>query len=170
MPETGAPNPKPNRIGGACKYLEPGLCLLLPRVSEACAITLLSSFFPPVPSSFLPLLSEARPMRFEAVPDSLVFCTFDDTKYDCVLHHTTSDVLLGVPRCNTGKARNKPASTPPPFSVLTLPFHYAQRVLRAQQTDYPAHAKQSKGRKTQEGTSCPPWLRARVRSSDARSL
>ena len=42
-------------------------------------------------------------MRFEAVPDSLVFCTFDDTKYDCVLHHTTSDVLLGVPRCNTGK-------------------------------------------------------------------
>ena len=40
-------------------------------------------------------------MRFEAVPDSLVFCTFDDD--DGVLHHTTSDVLLGVPQCNTGK-------------------------------------------------------------------
>lgn len=62
-----------------------------------------TSFFFLPPRSFLlpppPVGSTSHALR----SSSGFACLVHFRRHDCVLHHTTSDVLLGVPRCNTGK-------------------------------------------------------------------
>ena len=94
------------------------LCILLPRVSEACAITLLSSFFPPVNFLFCRKYVPCASKQFRI---RLSFALSTTTTACCTTpRQTCCSACPGATR-EKCKARNKPASTPLPSQFSPFP-------------------------------------------------